>query len=388
MRLADDLAPAVRTYLEAHPEVVPPPFHLRLLAAGEYNLNYLATPADGTPALAHRADGTRDGSPQPAAVVVRLSTGSQEVAAGAQQVLYEARALRLLEPSGVAPRLLHVDTTPVGLPYGLLIEEFLPGRPLEYLDPADLSRAAHTLARLHAFRLPEADSTLLRIERPLSMYLQFGREMLAPYRTAPDASGEALRILDAVERTLSAQAHLEDSRFPPSERGVVHTDVQAHNFVVTDVATDTATGSAGDRAVTRLVDWEKPMLDDPTYDLCHFLAPTTTRWKCGVTLAEPAQETFMEAYLSAREGQLQAPVAQREPGGARWRDALSERRRIRQPYVHWRAITWCTMAWVEYQRPDRPLRHQDTWERITEYLHPEFLEVLFEPVLSGVSWWE
>jgi hypothetical protein len=110
-----------------------------------------------------------------------------------------------------------------------------------------------------------------------------------------------------------------------------------------------------------------------------------------VTLSEPAQETFMEAYLTAREGQLQAPVApvaQREPGGARWRDALSERRRIRQPYVHWRAITWCTMAWVEYQRPDRPLRHQDTWERITEYLHPEFLEMLFEPVLSGRHWWE
>ena len=183
---------------------------------------------------------------------------------------------------------MHVDTTPAGLPYGLLIEEFLPGRPLDYLDPADLSRAAQTLARLHAFRLPEADATLLRIERPLSMYLQFGREMLAPYRAAPNASGEVLRILDAVERTLSAQAHLEDSHFPSSERGVVHTDVQAHNFIV-------------QAAETRLVDWEKPMLDDPTYDLCHFLAPTTTRWKCGVTLSEPAQESFMEAYLSARE---------------------------------------------------------------------------------------
>ena len=376
MRLADDLAPAVRSYLEAHPEVVPPSFHLRLLAAGEYNLNYLATPADGTPSPAHPAGaGTRDASPRRAAVVVRLSTGSQEVAAGAQQVLYEARALRLLEPSGVAPRLLHVDTTPAGLPYGLLIEEFLPGRPLNYLDPADLSRAAQTLARLHAFRLPEADATLLRIERPLSMYLQFGREMLAPYRAAPNASGEVLRILDAVERTLSAQAHLEDSHFPAPWRGVVHTDVQAHNFIV-------------QAAETRLVDWEKPMLDDPTYDLCHFLAPTTTRWKCGVTLSEPDQDSFIEAYLSARERTIGGREVQGEPSPIGWRDALSERRRIRQPYVHWRAITWCTMAWVEYQRPDRPLRHQDTWERITDYLQPEFLEVLFEPVLSGNRWWD
>ena len=375
MRLAGDLAPAVRKYLEEHPEVVPPPFHLRLLAAGEYNLNFLATPADGTPSPTRLPGaGTRDGSSQPAAVVVRLSTGSQEVAAGSQQVLYEARALRLLEPSGVAPRLLHVDTTPAGLPYGLLIEEFLPGRPLDYLDPEDLSRAALTLARLHAFRLPDADPTLLRIERPLSKYLQFGREMLAPYRAAPNASGEVLRILDAVEGTLSAQAHLEDSHFPSSGRGVVHTDVQAHNFVV-------------HAEETRLVDWEKPMLDDPTYDLCHFLAPTTTRWKCGVTLSEPAQESFMEAYLTAREGQDQARQSQGRQTPARWREALSERRRIRQPYVHWRAITWCTMAWVEYQRPDRPLRHEDTWERITEYLQPEFLEELFEPVLSGHHWW-
>ena len=88
--LASTLRPAVDAYLRLHPALLPAPFALDLLAFGEYNLNYLATAGERR-------------------VVVRLSTGSQEVAAGAGQVLYEGAALRLLEPAGVGPRLWHVD---------------------------------------------------------------------------------------------------------------------------------------------------------------------------------------------------------------------------------------------------------------------------------------
>jgi Ser/Thr protein kinase RdoA (MazF antagonist) len=344
--LASKLLPAVDAYLRLHPEVLPAPFTLDLLAFGEYNLNYLATAGERR-------------------VVVRLSTGSQEVAAGADQVQYEGAALRLLEPVGVGPRLFHVDTAPQGLPYGLLVEDYLPGRPLDYDSPTDLIRAAATLARLHAFRSPQIERTLLVIDRPLSAYLAFGRDMLALYLTSPGADPAVQRLLSTVQRRLVAAAPLEEANFPTAERGVVHTDVQANNFVVDE-----------ERTEARLVDWEKPMLDDPTYDLCHFLAPTTTRWKAGVTLGEGAVRSFLDAYVVARAA-AGVPVA----GG---REGLDGRRRLRQPFVHWRAITWCAMAWVEYQRPDRPLRNEDTLTRIVEYLRPDFLENLFRPLLTGV----
>src|SRR5919108_3725542 len=127
--LAAELLPAVRAYLRCQRHLVEPlgeAFELAPLAQGEYNLNYLAT--------ASRTTDYR--------VVVRLNTGSQEVAAGARQILYEARALRLLAPPGLAPALLHVDAAPGDVPFGLLVEEFIPGRPLDYGRAADLNRAA------------------------------------------------------------------------------------------------------------------------------------------------------------------------------------------------------------------------------------------------------
>ncbi|MDQ3701623.1 MAG: aminoglycoside phosphotransferase family protein [Chloroflexota bacterium] len=361
--LATALLPAVRHYLDHLPRVLDRPIRLQFLAQGEYNLNYLATAGDRQ-------------------VVVRLNTGSQEVAAGAQQILYEAAALRLVAPTGIAPRLLHVDAHPEGIPHGLLVEEYLPGRPLEYGDPADLRRAAGALARLHAFRSPDAAATLLVIDRPLSAYLAFGRDMVAHYRSAPGTDPTVLCLLATVEQFLERAVPLEVSAYPLEERGIVHTDVQAHNFIIAPGETAAGEQSRGAAAPgtpgARLVDWEKPMVDDPTYDLCHFLAPTTTRWKCGVTLDGPAQGLFLEAYVAARAG-AGIPVT----GGLQ---GLERRRRLRQPFVHWRAITWCAMAWVEYARPDRPLRNEDTRARIDEYLQADFLEGLFAPALDGTAW--
>jgi len=62
---------------------------------------------------------------------------------------------------------------------------------------------------------------------------------------------------------LADTATRHQSRFHPEERVIIHTDVQAHTFIVGEPAADRA----------KLVDWEKPMLDDGSYDLCHFLAP-------------------------------------------------------------------------------------------------------------------
>jgi Ser/Thr protein kinase RdoA (MazF antagonist) len=337
--LADRLRPAVEAYLRQRPELLGNEFQVALLAQGEYNLNFLIE----TP---HTK------------VVFRISTGSQEIATGAAQILYEARALEFVSRAGVAPRLLHVDTSPPELPYGLLLEEYLPGRPLEYGQDEDLRAAAQTLARLHHLTPPAEPHRFFTVERPLEMYLQFGREMADAYRDWSDADTGVLRVLERTERGLEKLAARQESLFAPAGRRIVHTDVQAHNFVVGD-------------ASTRLVDWEKPVADDPSFDLCHFLAKTTTRWKCGVDLNAPQQEVFLAEYTTQ--------VDRLDPTSL---PHLEERIQVRQPFVYWRAITWCAMALVEYQDPDRPIRNADTLARIEEYLRPEFLEEIFAPVLT------
>ena len=330
-----------RAYLKRRPHLIEPPFQLTSLAQGEYNLNYLAS----SPASGRR-------------IVLRISTGTQEIATGDEQILYEANALKLLASLGLAPQLLHVDASRAEIPHGLLVEQYLPGVPLDYARDSHLESAAHTLAALHTFQ-PQDPSPLTQQDRPLSTGLALGAGMLARYRAAPEASQDVLRVFDAVENALRRLTPRESTLFPPHLRGIVHTDVQAHNFVV---APD---------GVTRLVDWEKPLLDDPTYDLAHFLAPTTTRWKCDLDLTPEQERLFLESYTAAAEA--------RRPG---FTEILVERLRVRRPFVHWRATTWSAMAWVEYRRPDRAIKNADTAVKIEEYLQPEFLESLFAPVLS------
>ncbi len=94
--LAETLLPALRAYLGRRPHLLGAAVALQPLAQGEYHLNFLAS--------AGGADGR--------GAVVRVNTGSQEINAGERQIVYEATALQLLEPLGIAPCLLHVDPAP------------------------------------------------------------------------------------------------------------------------------------------------------------------------------------------------------------------------------------------------------------------------------------
>lgn len=38
-----------------------------------------------------------------------------------------------------------------------------------------------------------------------------------------------------------------------------------------------------------------------------------------------------------------------------------------------RGITWCSMAWVEYQNPDKLIRNEFTYNKIENYLKESFL---------------
>jgi thiamine kinase-like enzyme len=72
--------------------------------------------------------------------------------------------------------------------------------------------------------------------------------------------------------------------------GLNHTDVAIDNFIKT---------SQG----LRLIDWEKPRLDDCTYDVCCFLCEPAQLWCTHQPLSQSGRELFLNAYilLSGRE---------------------------------------------------------------------------------------
>ena len=304
---------------------------VQFLARGEYSLNYRVR-----------------GASQSEDMVARLVTGTQMNLPLGEQALYEHHALELLAPSGVTPKPYYVSSEPEGLLYPLILEEYLPGRPLSYAT--DIAAAARCLAKIHASGVPE-DHRLQEHPEPAPSILAESRELVTPYldwEDAPEASKGALR--EAFRRI---EGFLEqEGLFSERDLAVVNYDLNTHNFIVN-----------GSEA--KLVDWEKARIAPRTQDVAHFLLPTTTLWRdataAQLTLEQEAE--FVETYLSHVD-----------VGDARRFHAQLEAMRI---IVSLRAVSWCAWALQETARGGRVITNEETLNKSTMYLEPGFLEDLF-----------
>ena len=304
----------------------------KLLGHGEYNINYL-----------FRRPSTGD------KLVLRIPMGSQMHLRN--QVRYEFEALLLLEPSGRTPEPLYIDDTLTVIPYGFMVMDFLPGRTLRY--ESDLAQAAQCLADIHSLDIP-ADNHLIVPENPLAAILEECFVMAGHYFNSSLAAPEVKQLIRAL---LERGQKLAESAKAADRRCLINTELNSGNFLVND-----------DK--TYLIDWEKPLFACPGQDLGHFLAPTTTLWKTDSILSEKEIHNFMESYCAV---------------SARFNDpeALWEMTKPFFVMTCLRGITWCAMAWVEYQAPGRPLKDAFTFEKIKYYLTPEFLELIRKEYFGG-----
>lgn len=300
----------------------------RMLAQGEYNMNYLFT---------HPVSGRK--------LLLRVNCGSQMHLDN--QIEYEYHALKLLEGSGRTPRALYVDGSLERLDHGVMVMEFLPGSSLDYRT--DLEQAAACLADIHSVKLDEACG-LICPENPWKAVLDECEEMVKTYMESPlgaDRTKERIRrMLDEGWRMIR--------EIPVSDtyRCCINTELNSTNFLIND---------AGE--ANYLIDWEKPLYGDPAQDLGHFLAPTTTFWKTDVILTRAKMDAFIDDYIRAVDGRFDT-------------EGLRERVNVYLPITCLRGVTWCAMAWVQYQQPDKLIFNESTFRKLEAYLSEEFLGTL------------
>jgi 2-phospho-L-lactate guanylyltransferase len=259
------------------------------------------------------------------------------------QARYEFEALRLLEPAGRTPKPLYIDDAFEAFPYGFLVMEFLPGRALQY--ERDLPEAARCLADIHNLEIP-AENHLIMPENPLAAILD---ECHAMFRHFMDCDFAAPDIKSLISSLLKHGDRIAAGTRDMGIRCLINTELNSGNFLVND----------NDR--TYLVDWEKPLYACPGQDLGHFLAPTTTFWKTDKILGDSEIQEFLQVYCD---------------NSSRYKD-VDALREDTLPFIRMnclRGITWCAMAWVEYQSPDRVLKDDFTFAKIKNYIAPEFLE--------------
>ncbi len=300
----------------------------RILAQGEYNINYIFT---------HPVSGKE--------FLLRVNCGSQMHLE--DQIGYEYHALELLWDSGRTPKVFFVDGSLEKLDHGVLVMEYLPGKSLDYRK--DLGLAAHCLSDIHSVSVSAKDG-LLSPENPLKAILEECEAMVKVYMDSPLGDKETKSVIrNLLDRGWERLKRTENQR---GYRCCINTELNSTNFLIN-----------GEGKENYLIDWEKPLYGDPAQDLGHFLAPTTTFWKTDVILSPEEMEKFLNDYIRAADGRF--PV-----------EGLKERVGTFIPITCLRGVTWCAMAWVQYQQPDKLIFNESTDKKLNAYLSHDFLEML------------
>jgi aminoglycoside phosphotransferase (APT) family kinase protein len=307
-------ATRIRNYLESGRRVDGVQ-RVEFLAAGEYNENYLVHARSGK-------------------YVFRINHGSQLNLE--DQIEYEYRVLKAVEPSGATPRVFFVDIDADGFGNGVLLMEYLEGRPLDY--PLDIQRAAEVFSKIH--RLPAEDGLIVQ-PSPVEAIAEESYGLINRFSDHPLVS-EKVRLLRYHEKILTLSENTKGC-FSNEQLCIVNTEVNSRNFIVQP-----------ERAY--LVDWEKAVVSYRYQDLGHFVVPTTTLWKSNYVYSDEEKLSFIRHY--ARNADLDLDLKE-----------LFEKMKILERTILLRALSWCFMAYYEYTQAERKLRNEDTFEKIRDYLN-------------------
>ena len=222
-----------------------------------------------------------------------------------KQVEYEYNTLKFLEGHKLAPNVYHIDDTRRHFDFDILIEQYLEGPPLT-LEKSQLPNVAAVLAKLHS--LHPHGMKFITWQHPLKDTYNFVKNDIAYYATRETAEKKIITLAKRILKIIKSRVFKADLPFQAD--CLNHTDVVCDNFIHTTKG-------------LRIIDWEKPRVDDCTYDLSCFLAEPPQLWCSGHVLnAEEDRELFITEYarLSGKNAEL-----------------LKKKVRIREPMVslHW-----------------------------------------------------
>ncbi|HVI88010.1 MAG TPA: aminoglycoside phosphotransferase family protein [Dongiaceae bacterium] len=210
----------------------------------------------------------------------------------------EARALGILGPLGIAPRLIEfIDDPDHGmiLIYAFHAGAIWPGPSAAEVDVPSLAAVAALLKRQHQLTVDG-------------------------FRDVPVTPTDILAQGDQFLAQLERAQELHRLRPVPADhpvllrRSLLHTDVGPGNLIV---------GPQG----LRLIDWQCPALGDAAEDLCAFLSPAFQILYGRQPLTPAQRAAFLFAYDDRR---------------------VSDRLQLLEPFFHWRMAAYCSMRQQQY----------------------------------------
>ena len=222
------------------------------------------------------------------------------------QIEVEFVVLKFLDGQRIAPKGLHFDDSKKYFDFDILIEEYLEGPHLSLGQ--NVSAVADLLAKLHS--LKPGNLPCVNWKDPLRETYALVCSDLEKYEAHKTANNEMVtltkEILKKTETAATDYGHLFHADC------LNHTDVACDNFI------NTAEG-------LRMIDWEKPRVDDRSYDIGCFLAEGAQLWCTEKVMNSADRDRFLQTYAQKSGNDL---------------ERVLEKNNLREPLIslHW--ILW------------------------------------------------
>ena len=289
--------------------------------------------------------------------VLRINYGSQMHLDN--QVEYEYNALEYLRYTGVTPVPVFLDTSKELIEKEYLVMNFIEGGGFDYTE--DMVYAAECLAKIHSYK-SEKDFDFVNPDNPFAAMIDECRTMYGKYENSRFFNNEVHKRISRIFE--SVQKRLEDSAVDENiEKTLINTELNSSNFIMN-----------GEKCF--LVDWEKPIIGEKEQDLGHFLAPTTTFWKTDIILSKKEIDNFMEIYYKIYYNKKDVSFDKLKSE----KQYLLFKEKVYKYIVFncLRGLTWCAMAWVEYNDSEKTLVNEFTYNKLKEYLKLEFMDNIID----------
>lgn len=306
------------------------------LGAGEHNENYwFADPATGRK------------------YVLRINVVSQPF--HKDQVAYEFEALRVLEPSGRAPKPLYVDSSKTLIDHGAMVIGFCEGQELDFdrLRAGDLERCIELIADIHTVEIP-ADC---KLHHPEDSLQELFAECMQRYEIYRESGFEEERITRWAERYIKAARRKVETTSPHDPHHIVNTEALPSHFLIPGDPSSPEPGF--------FIDWERPIIGEVAQDIAYFTSPTGTFWDSEYLMPKKQTDELVELYWRAAAGRLD-------------RSGFDKRFDAWKSVTALRSMMWCCKALALRKANPSYYMSDKAIQKLPIYLSDEFLERVWE----------
>lgn len=280
------------------------------------------------------------------------------------QILYEYRALKAVEPSGCTPVPEFIDYSESAPGKGILVETFCEGEQLDFdaLRPGDVRCAIQMMADVHAV-IPDEQCQMFQPNDPLEEMFD---ECVQRYRSYLASGFEDARITKWTRLFIDTTKRMLRNIAPPQDCAhIVNTETLPSHFLIPEKAATSAAGASSSGRFCdqpgHFVDWERSILGEIAQDVAYFVSPTTTYWDSEFLFPGKDIPGVLDEYWQAVDGRFEPKDFEKRFFAWRMMTAL-------------KSTTWCVQAIPRYSMDMGVHTTSKTAGKLPVYLSDEFME--------------